>query len=355
MWPGSRVEGVSPVSKSDPPRVPRSMGQLRETARRDVVHHLQEVFESRTAVALGYCWHANVGDSMISVAEDHLCDNAGIHCEARVPADRPPWSKVVDSYRESGVLLHGGGNIGDLYPIEMDARISVLEQFPERPVLQMPQSIHFGNMMNALPFQRAVAMHPHFRLLVRDSGSLDWAERNLDCETYLVPDVALTLDLHANPHGGLEEVLVIARWDDEARSDRGEPPPGVRTVDWMSEPRARDDWRMALRAIRDRVTLPTRVDDMVLRRLAGYRVERGRALVSSARTIVTDRLHVVILCVLLGIPVVAVDNSYGKVRGVVEAWSLAHVGEVEFARTFIEAVDRAYEMSQRENHESQRR
>ena len=55
---------------------------------------------------------------------------------------------------------------------------------------------------------------------------------------------------------------------------------------------------------------------------------RGCSLMASARVVVTDRLHAHILCVLLGVPHVLLDNSYGKVRGFYEAWT----SECSFAR-----------------------
>jgi pyruvyl transferase EpsO len=49
-------------------------------------------------------------------------------------------------------------------------------------------------------------------------------------------------------------------------------------------------------------------------------LRKGIALVSSVRVVVSDRLHAVIVSTLLGVPRVALDNSYGKVHGFMRTW-----------------------------------
>ena len=62
--------------------------------------------------------------------------------------------------------------------------------------------------------------------------------------------------------------------------------------------------------------------------MARRRLAHGYALLAAGRTVVTDRLHGHLLCVLLGIPHVVLDNRYGKNRALFEAWT----HDVPFAR-----------------------
>jgi len=48
---------------------------------------------------------------------------------------------------------------------------------------------------------------------------------------------------------------------------------------------------------------------------------RGCRVLSQGRLVITDRLHGHILSLLMGIPHVLLDNSYGKVRRFYEAWT----------------------------------
>src|SRR5262249_47886968 len=55
--------------------------------------------------------------------------------------------------------------------------------------------------------------------------------------------------------------------------------------------------------------------------LAEERLARGCGILSGGRVVVTDRLHGHVLCLVLGVPHVLLDNSYGKVRGFYETWT----------------------------------
>jgi hypothetical protein len=54
--------------------------------------------------------------------------------------------------------------------------------------------------------------------------------------------------------------------------------------------------------------------------LAG-RLSRGVRLLSRGRVVITDRLHGHILCMLVGMPHVLLDNSYGKLKAFHETWT----------------------------------
>ena len=54
---------------------------------------------------------------------------------------------------------------------------------------------------------------------------------------------------------------------------------------------------------------------------AWARIERGCRLLSRGRVVLTDRLHAHILCTMLGIPHVVLDNHYGKVQNFIASWT----------------------------------
>ncbi len=51
------------------------------------------------------------------------------------------------------------------------------------------------------------------------------------------------------------------------------------------------------------------------------RLIRGETLLSSGKVVITDRLHGHILCSLLKIPHVILDNSYRKISNFRAAWN----------------------------------
>jgi pyruvyl transferase EpsO len=74
--------------------------------------------------------------------------------------------------------------------------------------------------------------------------------------------------------------------------------------------------------------------------LAKQRLARGCRILSSGRVVITDRLHGHILSLLLGIPHVLLDNSYGKVRSFYESWTKSSDHAV-WANSPREALERA--------------
>jgi pyruvyl transferase EpsO len=70
--------------------------------------------------------------------------------------------------------------------------------------------------------------------------------------------------------------------------------------------------------------------------LAHERLHRGLTLLASGRVVITDRLHGHILCLLMGVPHVVLDNTYGKLSTFRDAWT-ADVDSAWWASTPAEA------------------
>ena len=269
--------------------------------------------------------HANVGDSAIWLGEIVMLRAV----TGRDPDYVSTWENFdADAFRRAspdGVLfLHGGGNLGDIWLHHQLFRESMLVTTRDRRVVQLPQSIHFRAPDHIARFARLVADHPDFHLYVRDRASLDFARRYLACPVELAPDSAFALGRQARLPAE-HDVLMLMRTDDE-RAGHGcdafaDIADAVR-LDWLV-----DD------------ALPvaggSRVEDYAA--LATARVERGLALLSRGRRIVTDRLHGHILALLLDIPHVALDNDYGKISGYIDTWTSASP-RVRVARTTAEAA-----------------
>jgi pyruvyl transferase EpsO len=107
-------------------------------------------------------------------------------------------------------------------------------------------------------------------------------------------------------------------------------------VDWLED---RPTLRLHIERFLRRHRIGLNVRTRLRRPLAEQRLMRGCQLLSRGREVVTDRLHAHILCLLMGIPHVLVDNNYGKLRSFFEAWTKDAPG-VRFCRDWTE-VDTA--------------
>ncbi|GGB40865.1 exopolysaccharide biosynthesis protein [Sphingomonas metalli] len=243
--------------------------------------------------------HPNVGDSAIWLGEIALL---------RAVTGRDPdyvctWHDFDEAaFRracpDGVVLLHGGGNLGDIWPHHQRLREAVLARLTDRRIVQLPQSIHFGDPAAAARFARIAVAHPDFTLLVRDRPSLAAARGFVGGRALLAPDSAFAIG--PQPRGTADQpLLALLRTDAERMGDR-DIPHGVQPVDWLE----------------DEEPLP---DDRNAR--AAARLARGLKLLSRGERIVTDRLHAHILALLLGIPHHVLDNSYGKLAAYLDSWT----------------------------------
>jgi pyruvyl transferase EpsO len=293
--------------------------------------------------------HGNVGDSAIHVGETTWMRAA---LQAR-PAYTARNEVRPDEMRslppETRIFLHGGGNFGDIWPSHQLFREELLELYPGRPVVQLPQSLHYDDPAAIGRTAAVIARHGAFTLLVRDRESLALATTHFDCEVVLCPDLAFAIGPLGRSAAPSVDVLLVLRSDQERaipELSAAAMPAGWQVTDWVDEPprvhtRARLGTGLNIaRAFDLRGLQPNYRRALYFEALARARLQRGVALLSTARFVVTDRLHVHILCTLLGIPHVCLDNYYGKIRQFAAAFGTGWSG-VRFVETVEEALGAA--------------
>ena len=290
---------------------------------------------------LDFPTHCNFGDSAIYAGEIAVLDRLAGRSAEHVSSRRTPIEVISRIDPGTTLLLHGGGNFGDIWLPYQRYREEILTACTEHRIVQLPQSIHFRDQAERDRTARAIASHPDFTLLVRDRSSCDFAKAHFDCETLMCPDMAFGLAPVSVPKVTVRhETLCLIREDVERVEgvERGEFSVLGNVEDWPihSDPIS-FPIRSAFRLTASRLLGPQamKVRERVFRRYARWMTERGFRMLASANTVVTDRLHGHILSTLIGKPHVALDNSYGKISRFIEAWP-----EDEFtirARTLEEA------------------
>jgi exopolysaccharide biosynthesis predicted pyruvyltransferase EpsI len=274
----------------------------------------------------------NVGDSAIWLGTTaYLREHRG--AEPSYVASRAGFSEAAlrASVPEGPIVIHGGGNFGDLWPRHHGFREHLLERFPDRAIIQLPQTIHFGHPEHAARTARAIARHGRFRLFVRDQASYEFATANFDCEVRLCPDMAFFLGALDQPGAPQVDVCYLMRTDKERAlgAPTGRPDYTSRVADWLTESRLSIQGHKLLGMARG---LRGRGLDRIATRSAWYdavaraRVARGCRLLSSGRVVITDRLHAHILSLLLAIPHAVLDNTYGKLRRFLDVWTGDAIG-----------------------------
>ena len=281
--------------------------------------------ETRCAL-LDFPNYSNVGDSAIWLGETEWLRRRGV--EVVYACDTATYSSRTLSERigSGPILLSGGGNFGDFWVEHQWFRERVIGEFPDNAIIQLPQTIHFMDNWGASEARRIFNAHQRLTVLCRDRQSLDFARRQFTARSELCPDMAFALGAIPRACPPDCDVLWLSRTDAESRG--GALPAtggGIKRMDWLEEtPTELADRN---RALRQRLA-PDRADPETLNALmntheplARERLMRGCTLLSQGQVVVTDRLHGHILCLLLGMPHVLLDNNYGKIRGFHETWT----------------------------------
>jgi pyruvyl transferase EpsO len=315
----------------------------------------------------------NVGDTLIWLGEaayleqlgytiTHMSDLLGYDAEA-LRRDLPPGSVV---------LLHGGGNFGDLWVGHQALRERIAQELTDYRIVQLPQSVLFSDPQRAATANALISRHPDFTLLLRDSLSIERARQQLPgISLRFCPDMALGYEppplkrAEAYPR----DLLVIARADREAASglrnidQAWASPLRLRITDWWIDAREPAAWRLAravtrvnsflVRARRKaRSTsklglpvpqMPQRWLRFALETLNRCNIEYALDLFTSAKGVVVDRLHAHVLASLLGIPNVILDNSYRKLGAVYDDYT-GRLDTAVYCTDLVDARSRLQEM-----------
>jgi pyruvyl transferase EpsO len=269
--------------------------------------------------------HDNIGDLLIMQGTLAFFKKNQLSPEtiSSASAFMPEWVKPGEV-----LVFHGGGNFGDLYPYFQQLRERVTAAKPGNRIVILPQSFHFSSPEKLAESAAIFRSHPDLHICVRDKVSLEQARAFTD-NVYLLPDMAH--QLYPLGRGGYDkhgDAMLITRVDDE-KVDHGTLP-DVRVS-------THTDWPQFVGARERNIHRIRRVHDAFARRGMG-RMANGvmsplwiwyaKRLVDDAirmfaqhNLVVTDRLHGHILAVLMDMPTMVLDNSYGKNSRYAAVWT----------------------------------
>lgn len=277
--------------------------------------------------------YSNVGDSAIALGQADFWSESRIDVRAIYTA----YSFSDSAYDlPVPVVINGGGSLGGLYGFHNEHRYQLAERLNSETVLiQAPQSVHFPDEAHRREFGLRFARRPGLRLAVRDDASLALVQGDVPAQ--LSPDAAHLLGQIPAPDP-TRKYVVLARRDRESASRLPSSEPAV---DWVG---GDSWWLQRTRTLNEQAhRLP---GGEWLRRptprrwlsRAERRLRRGVRLLSPAETVVTDRLHGMLLALQMGRRVIAVDNNNQKLTAYADTWFGTVQPDVTFARSLEEAV-----------------
>lgn len=281
--------------------------------------------------------HFNSGDTLIWEGTMQFISKLPYKCKCVTNAFSPAAGKAVDKVRhaaKSSILLHGGGNFGDLWTLHQKFRNQVITNCGDIPVIILPQTIYYHDEDNLKKDADFFSSHPNVTLCVRDYASLDIARTYFPANNpILVPDMAFCIDFEKsgipNP---IQRTLFVLRNDKElSGSLKYDIVPTDATVsDWPTIAPGHHLQHLHTSALNWCARFDSRLGTDIRSRLEDYYwnneirkkiVDNAVDFIGRYRNIYTTRMHAAILSVLLNRDkIILFDNSYGKSSSFADAW-----------------------------------
>ena len=209
------------------------------------------------------------------------------------------WIKPEDI-----LFIHGGGNLGSLYPDEEDVHRFVINHYQANKIIILPQSICFEANEQGVHERELSSLvygeHADLHIICRDENSLSSAQKLFPkVNLYLTPDLVTSWQPESeNLPMKRNGVLFVLRNDKE---------------------KVRDDNLVGiLQQSLHRQGEPFQIIDTVIPNLADMSAYRSKILeirkkMRQSCVVITDRLHGMIFSIMTGTPVLAMKSLDTKI------------------------------------------
>lgn len=261
------------------------------------------------AVIFGTPEHSNIGDIAIEWAErrfiskrkpSYLLVSIPVEVMARYFDQIRMMIQPVDL-----LLGHGGGNMGDTYPMEEEFRRRVISEFLDNRIITFPQTVYFSNSSfgkeELKKTQAVYAMHPNLTLIARETVSYEYMKAKFkNNHVILTPDIVLSSDMYKT-NINRSGALACLRSDKESVLT---PADRSKVIDFLSQ-------KYKKVTSTDTVSYSPFFTFMDKNRVLSRKLKQF----SSSEFVITDRLHGMVFAAITGTPCIALTNFNHKVLG----------------------------------------
>ena len=294
-----------------------------------------ELINKEDAFYFDYPMHLNVGDLLIYAGTEAFFKEYNINIRLRRCLQTFDINEVKKNItKNTTIICHGGGNLGDLYPLLQKLREELVINFPNNRIILLPQTGYFSNQDEMKKSAAIFSAHKDCHLFARDLPTLELL-KNFSDKVILCPDMAHQLygefplknkvesleknklyflrkdieasQLEKNIESTLSASAVVKDWDDIVTSNDI-------TYARIYSKLARISNISHLSIFKDKI------NDLWYKHTLNI-IERARNEFMKYDLVVTSRLHGHIFSCLLGIPNQVCDNSYGKNLGYYNQWT----------------------------------
>lgn len=270
--------------------------------------------------------HMNVGDHLIALGAWELLKEMPFKCLTKSTFSGFNWTVEPKAI----ILLHGGGNFGDLYPGANWFRNEIVRRFPDHKIIFLPQTITYNDKSLISKDAQICAKHTDLHICARDYESYRLLNDHFHSNhIYLLPDTAWglyeRLKKKQEPRGQRKSIL-INRADSERNGSWDVKADDV--MDWpeILEATHISPW-IKFHSIINKLRkhfgshLFRRISDIYLIRIIYPLIlSRINRFFLEYDHVFTTRLHGLIFSIMLHLPVEWIDTKYGKISSYANTW-----------------------------------
>ncbi len=279
---------------------------------------------------IDYPVHSNIGDLLINLGTEYFFHDNKVPIHRRFSVMDLPDLSSLEVDGNTTLLCHGGGNFGDLYPKHQGIREALVDRFPRARIIFLPQSLYYSSQDTQARSLERIARHSNCHILVRDQQSFDALRDAGVTRSSMMPDMAHQLwgtmeTVNTTTPVGHGRAMYFLRRDQEATGAPADLAGAFAkgSVDWsdiVTTPhRAFAGGIYSLLKVVGRV-IPWQLATSMWYYTRDLMVHDAVSYFSQFDCVYTNRLHAMILALLLGRDVTVFDNSYGKLSRYVGAW-----------------------------------
>jgi pyruvyl transferase EpsO len=280
---------------------------------------------------------ANSGDHAIWLGEKALLRLLGVDPAYQCSLKSYDRSAMAAALKNGTILMHGGGNFGDIY-VYQRFRQSVIQQFPNNNIIVFPQTVMFFSDEQLLQSARLFGKHGRITVAGRDALSVHVLQKFFapHCNIVHTPDAAFAIGPVRRSAAPRCDFVWLSRTDSEGiygssiaktvdlpdlRRSRMKFAP-VDGIESSFEHESAGSKLMVTDWYRCRIDAQSveAYKNQSMDQRSRFWLNRALMLLSAGRVVITDRLHAHILCTLVGIPHVLLDNFYGKNFAFYRTW-----------------------------------
>mgnify|MGYP004700709437 CR=1 FL=1 len=282
--------------------------------------------EKPKAFIFGIPDHANLGDQAIAIAENNFIKTHTKFIPVLIEFSQTNSAikKVKKKISKNDViLLHGGGNLGDLYLREENLRRTVISTFSSNKVVVFPQSSFFKNDDELVTSQKIYSNHQDLTIFARDHASFIKLRKLFPSTNIkLSPDIVISLPVCTKKVSANNVILLAFRQDIEINDTSLKKK--VKQI--ISKKYNFYDTDTVL------------AEQPYINSFNRNKVVRSKLReFSNANLVVTDRLHGMIFSFLTNTPCIVFNNSTGKVKNFYQSW-FTNFEKIVFMKKFDESL-----------------